>query len=68
MFCLCAGVCVGFYVRVEWLCLCVSVCMHMAACMVACVCVVLCFDDDDDDDDLYVSNPKIRCVSRPNCE
>jgi len=25
-------------------------------------------DDDDDDDDLHVSNPKIRCVYRPNCE
>jgi len=24
--------------------------------------------DDDDDDDLHVSNPKIRCVYRPNCE
>jgi hypothetical protein len=25
-------------------------------------------NDDDDDDDLHVSNPKIRCVYRPNCE
>jgi hypothetical protein len=23
-------------------------------------------DDDDDDDHIYVSNPKIRCVYRPN--
>ena len=23
-------------------------------------------DDDDDDDDFQVSNPKIRCVYRPN--